>query len=315
MSGTEPNGLRVRFHGVRGSIPAPAAANLRYGGNTSCVEISAGSELLILDAGSGLRLLGEELIREAGTSPMQASLLLSHAHWDHIQGLPFFAPAYSASNTFRIFTAFGQGDRLHRALSNQMSPLHFPVGLTQMRGLRPPRELLACQTDIGCFAVRSIQLNHPGGCSGFRIDAAGASVAYLPDHEPYVREAGSLSREAHEALVRFVAGADLLILDTQYSADEYAHRIGWGHGSLPESVRLALEAGARRLFLFHHDPSHDDQCIDGMVETARSLCHDSGLIVEAATEGQAVYFSASRAVRIAAPSPVGGTSLGARIPA
>src|SRR4051812_27222438 len=276
--------IRVRFFGTRGSIPSLAADSVRYGGNTSCVELRFGSELLILDAGSGLRLLGEKVIEEAAGKPIKGSLLLSHAHWDHIQGLPFFAPGYSAQNIFEIFTAFGHSGRLHRALTNQMNPLHFPVGLNQMCGMRPPQDLQAEEAKIGSFIIRTIALNHPGGCSGFRLEAGGQSLAYLPDHEPYKHEAANCSRDAHESLVRFIKGVDLLILDTQYTPNEYVHRVGWGHGCLPDSVALAVEAGVKRLFLFHHDPSHNDRQIDAMVAEARAIAGTADIAIEAAAE-------------------------------
>jgi phosphoribosyl 1,2-cyclic phosphodiesterase len=291
MTRSSQGEITARFYGTRGSIPSPAADNLRYGGNTSCVELRFGSELLILDAGSGLRLLGEELMREAEGKPVEASLLLSHSHWDHIQGLPFFRPGYATQNRFEIFTAFGQSGRLHRALTNQMSPPHFPVGFNQMWAMRAPQDLRPEEANVGSFAIRTVPLNHPGGCSGFRVEAGGQSLAYLPDHEPYNREAGTLSCEAHESLVRFISGVDLLILDTQYTPNEYAQRVGWGHGCLPDSVALAMEAGAKRLFLFHHDPSHNDTHIDSMVAEARALAAGSGTAVEAATEGQSVTLS------------------------
>ena len=286
-----PNDLVIRFRGTRGSIPSPAAENMRYGGNTSCVEIRLGSELLILDAGSGLRRLGEDLLRAAGEAPIDASLLLSHAHWDHIQGLPFFMPGYRPQNSIRIFTAFGKSERLHRALTEQMSPLHFPVGLNQMVGLRSPQELQPAATHVGSFCVRTIGLNHPGGCTGFRIEANGRSIAYLPDHEPYGGELDDVSRRSYETLIKFAGEVDVLILDTQYTADEYRHRVGWGHGCLPESVRLAMRAGAKRLLLFHHDPSHADTQIDSMVEEARSLAFGKTMAIEAAAEDAVLNLS------------------------
>jgi phosphoribosyl 1,2-cyclic phosphodiesterase len=277
--------MTIRFRGVRGSIPAPAQENMRYGGNTSCVEIRCGHQLLVLDAGSGIRSLGDELAQNADGNPIEATLLLSHSHWDHIQGLPFFAPGYSPKNRITIFGARGRGEQLQRALAGQMTPLHFPVGLEQMRGLESVRELSPDATKLGDLLVRTIQLNHPGGCTGFRIASMAGHIVYLPDHEPY-RDNGA--SPAQRDLVEFVRGADLLILDTQYTAEEYARRVGWGHGCLPDSVQLAVDAGARRLCFFHHDPSHDDRQLDQMVEIARALAVGSSLIVEAASETEIV---------------------------
>ena len=275
----------IRFHGVRGSIPAPAPQNMRYGGNTSCVEVRCNNQLLILDAGSGLRLLGDELLRDSPANPVEATLLLSHSHWDHVQGLPFFAPGYLPKNRITIFGAYGRGKQLQRALAEQMTPSHFPVSFEQMHGLEKVRELSKDTTNLENFAVRTIQLNHPGGCTGFRIESTPGYVAYLPDHEPY---RSNSTNSAQQALVEFVRGVDLLILDTQYTAQEYEQRVGWGHGCLPASVQLAIDAGVRRLFLFHHDPSHDDRYLDHMVETARALAVGSSLIIEAASETEIV---------------------------
>jgi phosphoribosyl 1,2-cyclic phosphodiesterase len=289
MTTSAASGFTVRFRGVRGSLPSPAPGNMRYGGNTSCLEVRCGNQLLILDAGSGLRLLGEELFRAAGSNAVEATLLLSHTHWDHIQGLPFFAPGYSARNRIRILSAPGHATRVQRALANQMSPLHFPVGLDQMRGLGRVAELERESTRLENLVVRTIELNHPGGCTGFRIEGEGCSLGYLPDHEPYrtdLPNAALTVKRAHAELVQFVRGLDLLILDTQYTAEEYTHRLGWGHGCLPDSVQLAMEADVRQLVLFHHDPSHDDQRIDQMLEAARTLASGSQLMVHAATEGE-----------------------------
>jgi phosphoribosyl 1,2-cyclic phosphodiesterase len=281
---SETGKMIVRFRGVRGSIPSPSPENMRYGGNTSCVEIRFGDRLLILDAGSGIRVLGDELLQNAQENPIEATLLLSHSHWDHIQGLPFFAPGYSPKNRITIYAAPGRGEQLQRALATQMTPLHFPVGLEQMRGLEPVRELSPDGTRFGNLFVRTTQLNHPGGCTGFRIESFAGHVAYLPDHEPYRNDSNS----ARSALIEFVRGVDLLILDTQYTADEYRLRVGWGHGCLPDSVQLAIESGARRLILFHHDPSHDDRRIDRMIEVACATAAGVQLIIDAASEHEII---------------------------
>ena len=288
---SETGKLTVRFRGVRGSIPAPAPQNMRYGGNTSCVEVRYGDQLLILDAGTGIRLLGDELVQSAQTNPIEATLLLTHSHWDHIQGLPFFTPGYSPKNRVAIFGACGHGDQLQLALVSQMTPSHFPVGLKQMRGLQEVRELSPATTKIGEFHIRTIQLNHPGGCTGFRLECAEGHIAYLPDHEPYRSNDTSSDSGGNRAqceLIEFIRGADILILDTQYTAREYNQRVGWGHGCLPDSLQLAIDAGVQRLFLFHHDPSHDDRELDHMVETARAMAVGSTLLIEAASENEIV---------------------------
>jgi phosphoribosyl 1,2-cyclic phosphodiesterase len=288
--------ISVRFRGVRGSTPSPGLCTARYGGNTACVELRAGDEILILDAGSGIRALGADLGTEFGSRPIKATLLISHTHWDHIQGLPFFTPAFSTKNRIRVIAAKGAGATLERALRNQMDPIHFPVGLDQMPGLNCIEELRSDKVSLGAFTVHVAELNHPGGCAGFRVEAHGASLAYLPDHEPfeigYVSASGSSSAQARtDALVEFVRGVDLLILDTQYTAAEYRHRRGWGHGSLPDSVSLALNADVRQFALFHHDPGHDDDQIDAMLESARNMARPSALAVKGASENEMIALS------------------------
>jgi len=297
-----PKNLAVRFWGARGSIPSPAQENMRYGGNTSCVELRCGDQILILDAGSGLRPLGQALVDRAGGGPINATLLLSHTHWDHIQGLPFFAPGYSAQNQIRILGHHGWELRLQNALVNQMSPAHFPVALEQMHGLRAVEALGPGTTELGDFLIQTVQLNHPGGCAGFRIEAPAGAVGYLPDHEPYRIEnrQGETVLSLHRELVEFIRSLDILILDTQYTAAEYTGRVGWGHGCLPDSVQLAMEAGVRRLILFHHDPSHGDEQIDQMLATARALALGSGLAIDAATENETILLRHSPSVQVVA---------------
>jgi phosphoribosyl 1,2-cyclic phosphodiesterase len=264
---------------------------LRYGGNTSCVEIRFGKQILILDAGSGIRSLGRDLGEEFAEQAIEAHLLLSHTHWDHIQGFPFFAPAYQARHRFTIVAAPGTGARLEQALRSQMDPMHFPVGFDAMSGIAGLIELAPDGSRLGDLSVRAICLNHPGGCAGFRVEANGTSVAYLPDHEPYRDERGKRAgsdKTRQDALVEFLYGANLLILDTQYTEQEYALRRGWGHGCLPDSVALALEAGVGRLTFFHHDPSHTDGQIDEMVKTACQIPGTGGLRIEAAGELQTI---------------------------
>ncbi len=289
MESSNPSAITVRFRGVRGSTPAVSPAMSRYGGNTSCLEVRCDGQLLILDAGTGIRSLGEELAANARGKPISANLLISHTHWDHIQGLPFFLPAYSRDNHIRVLGATGTGETLARALKNQMDPIYFPVGLERLEGLGEVEELASDRTQLGVFSLQVFSLNHPGGCAGFRIEAHGASVGYLSDHEPYAgwersKEPGS----RQSALIGFLRDLDLLILDTQYTEAEYPGRVGWGHGCLPESVALAVAAGVKHFALFHHDPSHDDRKIDQMVEVARSLAGAAPLVVQGAAENQTI---------------------------
>ena len=297
MSNLSTSPLTVRFRGVRGSIPSPGDKMRRYGGNTACVEVRAAGHILILDAGTGIRQLGCDLKKEFGARAVKASLLISHAHWDHIQGLPFFAPGFDEENEIRVLAPPGHGPGLQQALHNQMHPLHFPIGLAAMRGLRPVKELNFGLATLGPFHIRSLELNHPGGCAGFRVEAKGASLAYIPDHEPFANwkpQSGGSSSVRDEALIQFVQDTDLLILDTQYTEAEYPARVGWGHGCLPDSVRLALAAHVKQLVLFHHDPAREDNQIDAMVADGRRLASPSPLLVTAAAENGSIALGGSR---------------------
>jgi phosphoribosyl 1,2-cyclic phosphodiesterase len=259
-----------------------------------------------LDAGSGIRALGNELLAEAGDRPVCADILISHTHWDHIQGFPFFVPAYSDRNRIRVWESKQIESNLALALRGQMQALHFPVSLDQMRGITSFEQLNGQATSVGPYFIHSTALNHPGGCAGFRIETTFGSVAYLPDHEPL--PANEVNRERRTNLINFIRGVDLLILDTQYTEEEYSRHIGWGHGCLPDSVALAKEAMVRRLAFFHHDPSHRDYQIDLMVEAGRKLAMSSGLEVIAATEMETIYLTAPPATL---PNAQGMPSVGA----
>jgi phosphoribosyl 1,2-cyclic phosphodiesterase len=268
------------------------------------VEVRADGEIIVLDAGTGLRPLGLALNEEFGKDPIRLTLLISHTHWDHIQGLPFFTPGYSSHNRIRVIAPHGRGELFERALKNQMDPMHFPVGLDQMQGLTPVEELASDHVYLGNFSIGVIPLNHPGGCAGFRIEANGAAIGYLPDHEPYQSDPGEKAGgndPRRDALVGFIRDLDLLILDTQYTAAEYKSRIGWGHGCLPQSVALAIDAGVRRLAFFHHDPLHDDPQIDRMVEIARGLAGNNPLLVQGAVENEIISFGATTLRAAGAP--------------
>jgi phosphoribosyl 1,2-cyclic phosphodiesterase len=310
MSTSANNSLTVSFRGVRGSMPSPGMSTARYGGNTACVEVRSGNEILILDAGTGIRGLGTDLIDEFGSGPIEATLLISHTHWDHIQGLPFFAPAYAKQNRIRVMAAKGAGATVERALHNQMDPIHFPVGLDHLLGLSKVEELAADGETLGKFRVRVTGLNHPGGCAGFRIEANGGSLAYLPDHEPFESLSKPLADlSAHTtSLIEFVRGVDLLILDTQYTEAEYEKRYGWGHGCLTDSVALALSAGVRQLAFFHHDPGHDDDQMDQMIDAGRALVRSGESIVFAAGENENIVLNPGKIALFPQPLPRLATS-------
>lgn len=309
--GASEHVTKVRFWGVRGSVPSPGPATVRYGGNTSCVEVRADGQIIILDAGTGLRPLGRALNQEFQGHPLHVTLLISHTHWDHIQGFPFFAPAYDPRNRIRVLGFEGARKGLQTTLSGQMESPYFPISMREMPGHISIEELRDLKFSVGNVAVQAIHLHHPDICMGYRLFTSTGSVAYLPDHEPYHRllllpgDRGEtemqarldFARREQAKLVEFLRGTDVLILDAQYDADEYAEHAGWGHSCLEDSVTLALEARARQLYLFHHDPDHDDARIDQRVERARACVTQQGgtLDVEAAREGlECVLAGASR---------------------
>lgn len=301
MSAESGSSTRLKIWGVRGSIPVPGSATVRYGGNTSCVEVRADGELIVLDAGSGIRELGFALENEFGSRPIKLSLLITHVHWDHIQGFPFFMPSYNDKNEIQILGYDGADSGLREILRGQMAPPFFPVALYDLPGKIKIQKLDTMEFNIGKVRVHSKLMNHPGVCVGYRLFTSAGSIAYLPDTEPFdsfkLHSANShllspeqtrkRAGEERAGLVKFLQGSDILILDAQYTDEEYQAHIGWGHGSLSTVVALALDAGVRKLVLFHHDPGHNDAMIDTMVETARKLAakSESHLEVEGAREG------------------------------
>ena len=246
---------------MRGSLPAPGAKTRRYGGNTPCVEVRCGPRLIILDAGSGMRGLGDQL--ERSRRPVVADILLSHYHYDHLQGLPFFTPLFEPENRFTFFGARRQGRSVQDALEGQMVPPYFPVSLDQVAKARLDFRTVerGASFDLGEVRVRSAELDHPGGNFGYRLDYRGRSLVYATDVEH--------SEKPAENLVELARGADLLLHDAMYTGAEYPNRQGWGHSTWNGAVATARAAGVRRLVLFHHDPSRDDRGLDALVKTVR----------------------------------------------
>ena len=293
--------VKIRFWGVRGSIPTPGHGTNIFGGNTSCVEVRVGNEIIILDAGSGLRGLGKAIMREANGQPMNISMLVTHTHWDHIQGFPFFIPAYNPKMNVRILGYEGAVHGLRGALFEQMQSAFFPVGLNQMASHVIFEELEDMQFDLGAAKVRTIFSNHPGICLAYRLSTAKGDIVYMPDHEVYERhererqkvanensEPGiDYARSQDEKVIDFLRDADVVISDSQYDRMEYPTRLGWGHTCADDTVDLAMRAGVKQLFLFHHDPDHDDAKIEAMVAEGQAHVAKSGssLIVSAAREG------------------------------
>jgi phosphoribosyl 1,2-cyclic phosphodiesterase len=256
---------------------------VRYGGNTTCVEVRHGRDLIILDAGTGLRKLGQSLLAEFKRGPLNLSLLLSHTHWDHIQGLPFFAPIYETRCRLHILGSEGARKNLVAAITGQMESTYFPVPFSRLPSNIEIEELNDFSFSIGQFLIRAHRANHPGATVGYRLLSPNGVVCFFPDTEPHQ---GGDDRE----MIEFIRDADVLILDSQYSLAEYQKHVGWGHGCVDESVALALKAGVKKLVLFHHDPDHDDRTIDAFLKHARALVkkQHGKLKVEAAREGMTI---------------------------
>ena len=276
----------VRFWGVRGSLPSPGPSTLRYGGNTTCIEVRTGGELIVIDAGSGIRFLGQALLAEHAGTPISLTLLHSHAHWDHIQGFPFFAPAYVPGTRIRIVGGHPSAADLRRVFADQMDGQRwFPVPFDGLAATIT-FDHLDLEGDlrfrIGAVAVTACPTNHPGGSLGFRIETPAGPIVFLSDHE---------TAGPDEPRIRdFIAGAAILIADAQYDASEISTRRGWGHGCIDEVIDLAGGLGVGRVVLFHHDPSHDDAFLDELVARAKARAgrDHPEMTVEAAREGDVI---------------------------
>ncbi|MSQ14506.1 MAG: MBL fold metallo-hydrolase [Dehalococcoidia bacterium] len=276
--------VRIKFWGTRGSIPTPGLSTLRYGGNTSCVEIrTSDNTLIILDAGSGIRELGRSLLSSSKGS-IEGHILISHTHWDHIQGFPFFIPAFIPGNQFTFYGFRNFEKSLEGALAGQMDHVYFPVRLDQLAAEIHFKEFDKDILTIGSARVSYYLMNHPAVCLAYRVDCDGTSVVYATDSEPV---ADDLDGEHEQGFIMFAKGAYLLIHDAMYSHDEYQKKRGWGHSYPEYAIRLAQAAGINRLALFHHDPEHDDNTIRSFEEFSRAYVRisESSLDVFCAEEG------------------------------
>ena len=254
--------MEIRFWGVRGSIASPGPETASVGGNTSCVEVMCGEQRIVLDAGTGLRALGNALV--ATREPQSLALLLSHFHWDHIQGLPFFVPAYMPQTKLTIVGASDGRHSLRDKLSRQMTEPHFPVQLDDLSAQLTYREARPMQSfELGDVHVKVARLNHPGGVFAYRLDHEGTSIVYATDTEHYAC--------VDPALKNLAQGADVLIYDAQYTEEEYQSKVGWGHSTYVAGAEVAKAAGVKRLVLFHHDPQRTDEGVVAIEKAAGAL--------------------------------------------
>jgi phosphoribosyl 1,2-cyclic phosphodiesterase len=299
--------MKVRFWGVRGSIPVPGRTTNRYGGNTSCVEVRPRREApIIIDAGTGIRKLGKSLMEESfGDGKGTASILISHTHWDHVQGLPFFSPLYRSGNQLNIF-ARHRDMHLEAVFSQQHQGPYFPVPFTELQAEMRFHELIeGAKFDIGSAKITCAQLNHPWIAIAYRVEVDGAAVVYCSDTAPFTDlllgrdfvetpQTGTLPPPIREELATMRAGvvalarnADLLIYDTQFTPEEYAVRPHWGHSRPSDAIEIAREANVKQLCLFHHAPMRSDDDNDKILAATRATAGElaQNLAVSSAYEG------------------------------
>jgi phosphoribosyl 1,2-cyclic phosphodiesterase len=295
--------MQLTFWGVRGSYPVPGAATVRYGGQTSCVEVrSASGDTLIVDAGTGMRALGGKLAREANGLPNNHHILLSHVHWDHIQGLPFFEPAYTPGTTISIYALLTAADELQQVIGGITRQEFFPMSLEavpahfEFHQVEPGNDF-----SVGAFRVMPIALNHPFGSVGYRIDRDGTSVAYISDTAPFLEvlhkqhflsgpeplsdDDRAALAAMREALVRRLANVDTVIYDTHFLPEEYAKFPHYGHSTPDHALEICGEAHVRRLVLYHHAPSHSDDQMDQVAQSYAARGAEVGIEVVTSCEG------------------------------
>lgn len=258
------NQFTVKFWGVRGSIPCPGPHTVRYGGNTPCVEMQVGDKRFIFDGGTGIHVLGQSLLPKM---PLEAHIFFTHSHWDHVQGFPFFTPGFVAGNKFHIYGAVApDGSTVEQRLNDQMLHPNFPVPLQIMKSNLDFYEVIPGKTiHIEDIAIETAPLNHPGESVGYRINWQGGSAAYITDTEHF-------PDKLDKNVLRLADNADIVIYDSTYTDDEYyspkSPKIGWGHSTWQEAIKIAKAANVKTLVIFHHDPAHDDEFLDRIGQEA-----------------------------------------------
>ncbi len=277
--------MRVTFWGTRGSIATPGRSTIKYGGNTSCVEVRADGQVLIFDAGTGIRELGLKMHDEFGDRPLTVHLFISHTHWDHIQGFPFFLPAYQPHHRIHVYGPPGRDKSFDKIFRAQMDSNYFPVDLGDMSPNIEVHEVRETIT-LGKLTIEHFYLNHPALTLAYRVTDGKRSIVYATDNEPYEGSIHASGKKIEknidlpvlldEKFVDFIRGADLYIGEGQYTNAEYEEKQGWGHSSTETTARFAVQANAKQLALYHHDPQHSDVFIDRMVKHARALIKSYG---------------------------------------
>jgi len=290
------SGIKVKFWGVRGSIPTPGVKYVKYGGNTACVEMQLPNDMLfIFDAGTGIRELGNSLLKSG--KKQKVYIFLSHFHWDHIQGLPFFMPSYREGNEINILGMNTQETRLAKIISNQMESVYFPIRLQSLKAKMKFQILTEGKFSIGNATIDAMYTNHPGMSMGYVITIGKTKIGYFTDNEIvpiplWSDDTSGLKYQLNMTtkMQTLLRDADLLIHDAQYTMEEYKSKVGWGHSSIHEVVSLAMESKVKRLVLFHHDPDRFDDHIDVLVANCKEVLNDHPLECFAAHEGMEFHF-------------------------
>jgi phosphoribosyl 1,2-cyclic phosphodiesterase len=301
--------MRIEFHGVRGSTPCAGPQYARYGGHSSCVSLTAdGHPPVILDLGTGLTPYGEQL---GGASPFHGAVLLTHMHWDHVQGLPFFRPLHQPESTLDIYGPRQDDGPLGEVFAGLMRPPYFPIRPDQLGATLDFHDIGDDDFPVGHAKVRSRWVRHVGPTLGFRVELNGGSVAYISDHGPGCR--GDSDDFVPHEILELCDGVDVLIHDAQHTQEEYGPKRSWGHCTYDYAVHVARESGAHKLALYHHDPSHGDDAIDDLTERARDTADRvGGPEVFAAAEGLTLEVGARAASAGANGVAVNGSALNGR---
>ncbi|MGA9116709.1 MAG: MBL fold metallo-hydrolase [Bacteroidota bacterium] len=275
--------MKVRFWGTRGSIPTPGRETIRYGGNTPCLEVRLpANNLVILDAGTGIRGLGDALMAKGES--VKAFIALTHPHWDHIQGFPFFKPAFISGNEFTILGPQFRSVTLRQMIADQMNKVYFPIQLSELKARINFMPLREESVSLFGATLSSCYVNHPACALGYRLECGSHTLVYIPDNEPFDRElarsVGNVEKgivdrymkhrgNPNQRIFDFARGADLLIHDATYTPEEYVNHVGWGHAHYLFTLEVAAEAGVKRLVLFHHDQTHPDEKVDEILTKCR----------------------------------------------
>ncbi len=275
--------MKVKFHGVRGSYPSSNPLHQNYGGNTPCIEVIEGEKRIILDAGTGI--LGIDF--DAYSDSERIDIFLTHLHMDHIQGLGFFRPLFNPNQKVHIWGPKDSKETLQMRLNRFLSPPLFPIPLRDIPSQLEIHEMPETPLDLGPFRIISEYISHPGPTLGYRIQSGAKAMAYLPDHEPVIGKSALYPEDEWVSGFKLATHADLLIHDSQYSSEEYESRYGWGHSSFEMAVEFGGRVGAKRLVLFHHDPTHEDTQLDKMFSKTMQKKH-LDFSVQMAVQGQEI---------------------------